>query len=76
MKKEIEEEMKELSLKVFGKPYAWRKLRTHGLVSERKKVGKGFTARRMPLTVEQAKHYMVTTLEMQEKMINDMKGAK
>lgn len=76
MKKEEFQELKELSLKVFGMPYAWKKLRTKGLVTDRQVVGKGFIARRMPLTVAQAKHYMITTLEMQAKMIKDMGDKK
>lgn len=68
MKKETVTEMNELSIQVFGKPYAWKKLLTKGLVmgnSINPKTGdRGIVRRRRPLTVEGAKHYMETTLKM------------
>jgi hypothetical protein len=68
MKKEEFRELCDLSLLALGHKYAWKKLRNKGLVHERKAVGRGFIARRMPLTVEGVKHYLKTTLEMQSKL--------
>jgi hypothetical protein len=57
-------ELENLSLKVFGKRYEWRKLTKRGL-----NMGGG---RRMPLTLDGAKHYMETTLKMQDTIKQEM----
>lgn len=66
--KEETAELEALSLEVFGNKYEWQKLRRKGLVSQSRQVGRGIVSRRMPLTVEGAKHYMKTTLEMRKKI--------
>lgn len=72
MNKEETQELEELSLKVFGKRYEWRKLRKRGI-----NVGKeGNGIRRMPLTVEGAKHYMNETLRIREQILKDMEKNK
>lgn len=76
MKKEETQELNELSEKVFGNPYAWRKLRKQGLVTERTQVNKGsyppaYVARRMPLSVNGCRHYMLETLRMREEIKNE-----
>jgi hypothetical protein len=64
MTKQQFKELCDLSFLVLGHKYAWKKLRTKGLVSERQRAGRGFIARRMPLSVEGVKHYLTKTLEM------------
>jgi hypothetical protein len=69
VKREEAEELRKLSLKCFGKPYEWQKLRRKGLVlGHDKETG---YIRRMPLTVEQTRDYMIKTLEMREKIDAD-----
>lgn len=63
--KSVNKEMEELSLKVFGKKYEWRKLTKRGIT---------FQGRRMPLTLEGAKQYMETTLKMREEIKNENRG--
>lgn len=67
MKKEEFKELCDLSLLALGNKYAWKKLRTQGLVHAVENIGRGRRARRMPLTVEGVKHYLKTTLDMQAK---------
>ena len=71
MKKEETQEMEELSLLVFGKRYAWRKLTKKGLITNRTaldETGRGMVVRRMPLTIEGARHYMKETIRMRKEM--------
>lgn len=75
MTKQEFKELCDLSFLVLGSKYAWQKLRRTGLLSDRKSVGRGFTARRMPLSVEGVKMYLKTTLEMRAKMQQDMEKA-
>lgn len=64
MTREETQELCELSIECFGRPYEWRKLRRKGLVvGHDKETG---YKRRIPLTVEQTKQYMVKTLEMRK----------
>jgi hypothetical protein len=76
MKKEEFRELCDLSLLALGHKYAWKKLRNKGLAHERKAVGRGFIARRMPLTVEGVKHYLKTTLDMQSKLQKELEEKK
>ena len=77
MKKEDTLELNELSVKTFGTANQWRKLTRKGLVTERQCVNpKGpsrpaYIARRMPLTPQGAKHYMLETLRMREEVKKD-----
>lgn len=72
MKKEETKELEELSLKVFGRKYAYRKLRTKGLALEQsinKGTGNlGRVVRRMPLSPQGVKMYMEKTLAMREEI--------
>ena len=74
MKKELTQELNELSLTCFGNRYAWRKLTRKGLVTARKCVNPNgpsapaFVARRIPLTPKGAEHYMLETLRMREEV--------
>lgn len=68
-KKETEEFM-ELSLKCFGKKYDYKKLMKKGLIAGRDKDSGHI--RRIPLTVEQTKNYMIKAIEMREAAIKDM----
>lgn len=73
MTKEEFQELCDLSEKVFKHKYAWKKLRTQGLVSGVERVGRyGARARRMPLTYAGVKHYMEMTLQMREKMQQEL----
>lgn len=74
MKREDFKELCELSEKVLGHKYAWKKLRSKGLVSELVRVGRGFTARRMPLSVAGVKQYLTMTLQMQEKIKQELEA--
>ena len=66
MKREEQDELCKLSIACFGKPYEWCKLRRKGLlIGHDKESGH---KRRTPLTVEQVKQYMIKTLEMQQKI--------
>lgn len=70
MTKEENKEMEELSLKLFGKKYAWKRIKKRGLGLGPQ--GRGVIGRRHALTVDGIKQYMVKTLEMQEKIKQDM----
>lgn len=77
MKREEFEDLCDLSERALGHKYAWKKLMKKGLVSEYQRVGRrGATARRMPLTTNGVKQYLVATLEMQAKMKQDMEASK
>lgn len=76
MKKEEYAELCELSREILGHRYAWKKLRIKGLVSDLKRVGNGFTARRMPLSLEGVKHYLLTTKKMREELQKEMEAKK
>ncbi len=67
MKKSDTEEMNELSLQVFGRIHAWRKLTKRGIDAGTDKE-LPYVVRRITLTNEQAKEYMLKTLEMRLKM--------
>lgn len=75
MKREDNLEMEELSVKVFGKKYEWKKLTKRGLVIGRDKEAL-YKVRRTPLSNEQAKQYMIKTLEMREQVLKDMEEKK
>ena len=74
MKKELTQELNNLSVECFGKPYEWRKLTRKGLITERQCVNPNgpnqpaFIARRIPLTPQGAKHYMQETLRMRKQI--------
>ncbi len=68
MKREEFKELCNLSQEALGHRYAWKKLRSPGLVHSRERLGKGFIARRMPLTTEQVKHYLNTTINMKQQI--------
>lgn len=70
MKREENEELEGLSLECFGKKYEWKKLTKKGLVIGHDK--ESGHLRRTPLTVQQAKDYMVKTLDMRKSMKEDM----
>jgi hypothetical protein len=74
MKKEEFKELCDLSFLVLGHKYAWKKLRTKGLVHNRQAVGRGFVAQRTPLSVAGVKQYLKTTLEMRSKLQQELKG--
>lgn len=74
MKKEDFKELCDLSEKALGSKYAWKKLRTKGLISGKQHIGRGAIARRMPLSVEGVKHYLKTTLDLQEKIRKDLEA--
>lgn len=74
MKKSEFKELCDLSFLVLGHKYAWQKLRKKGLVYDRQQSGRGFIARRMPLSIEGVKHYLKTTLEMRSKMQQEMEA--
>lgn len=75
MKKEDTQFLNELSQECFGRPYEWRKLRKRGLLMGTDKENPAAT-RRMPLTTEQAIHYMKTTIEMRKKLQKDLEEKK
>lgn len=74
MKKEEFKELCELSEKVLGHKYAWKKLRSKGIVHAAKKIGRGFTANRTPLSIAGVKHYLLTTLEMRENLQKELEA--
>lgn len=65
MTREENTELETLSLECFGKKYEWRKLTRRGLVIGHDK--ESGHIRRVPLSPQQAKDYMVKTLEMRKK---------
>ena len=71
MNKKDTEYLNELSLKYFGKPYEWRKLRKQGLlIGHDRETG---YKRRTPLGFKQIKQYMEKTIEMREAVNNEAK---
>jgi len=74
MNKEDTQEMNELSLQVFGKPYHWRKLTKRGVDAGRDEE-LPYIIRRITMTAEQAKEYMLKTLEMRLRMKAEVKDA-
>jgi hypothetical protein len=75
MKKSETLEMNELSVKVFGKPHAWRKLTSKGIIVGRDK-NPPYIHRRVQLSESQAKDYMIKTLEMRDAVIKEMEEQK
>lgn len=70
MKKEETQELNELSLKTFGKMYEWKKLTTKGMVVGKDKDNGSW--RRIKLTPEQAKQYMLKVLDMRNKVNEEL----
>lgn len=70
MKRSDNKELEDLSFVCFGKKYEWKKLTKKGLVIGHDK--ESGHLRRTPLTTQQAKDYMVKTLEMRKSMKEDM----
>lgn len=82
MKKEDTKKFEEMSAKVLGHKYAYRKLMRKGIVYDRKHINpKGpsrpaFIARRQPLTPQGVWAYMEQTLQMREKIQKDLEDKK
>jgi len=74
MTKKENKEMEELSLKVFGAKYAWKKLKKRGLGLGPQ--GRGVIGRRHAITIDGVKQYMLKTLEMREQIKKDNDGEK
>jgi len=65
MKKEDTKELQDLSLVVFGNKHTWKKLTSRGLVLGTDKE-LPYVVRRIKLSNEQAKNYMLKTIEMRK----------
>ena len=72
VKKQDTQEMNELSLQVFGKKYTWKKLTKRGLDMGRD-AELPYIVRRVALTNDQARDYMLKTLEMRLKVKEEVK---
>jgi hypothetical protein len=72
MKKEDNKVMESLSNALFGKKYEWRKLTKRGVMVIAQDGEKKYL-RRHPLTVQQAKDYMLQKLKARAKAAEDAK---
>lgn len=74
MDKKTNEELEKLSIECFGHKYYWRRLTKQGLtIGHDKQTG---YLRRTKLSAQQAKDYMVKTLEMREAIKQEMEANK
>lgn len=72
MKKEDNLELMDLSVRAFGKKYAYRTLTRKGIILGTDK--ESGTIRRMPLTEEQVRDYLIKRIDMIENLRKDLEA--
>ena len=72
MKKEDNLELMDLSVRAFGKKYAYKKLMQKGIILGTDK--ESGVVRRMPLTHEQAKDYLIKRMDIIENLRKDLEA--